>query len=156
MENKNHQSINYQASEIQLIYKTNVKPSDRPKVTVSQEAYQVFFKNWDQDKIEFVEQFKVMLLNRAHKVLGIFDVSSGGVAATIADPKLIFGAAIKANACGIIVAHNHPSGNLRPSNSDIELTKKLRQGGRLLEIEVLDHIIVTKEGYFSMTDEGII
>ena len=79
-----------------------------------------------------------------------------GVAATIADPKLIFGAAIKANACGIIVAHNHPSGNLRPSNSDIDLTKKLKQGGKLLEIDVLDHIIVTKEGYFSMTDEGII
>ena len=103
-----------------------------------------------------MEQFKVLLLNRANKVLGIFEVSSGGSTGTVADPKLIFAAAIKANACGIILAHNHPSGNLQPSQADIDLTKRMKEGGRLLEIQVLDHIIVTTEGYYSFADEGIL
>ncbi len=97
-----------------------------------------------------------MLLNRAHKVQGIFEVSTGGVSGTVADPKIIFAAAIKANSSGIIVAHNHPSGNLRASQADIDLTRKLKDGGRILEIQLLDHIIVTTEGYFSFADEGLI
>ena len=107
-------------------------------------------------KIEFVEQFKAMLLNRANKVLGIFEVSSGSSTGTIADPKLIFAAAIKANACGIILAHNHPSGNLNPSQADIDLTRRMREGGKLLEVQVLDHVIITCEGYYSFADEGMI
>jgi len=146
----------YQIAEIQLSYKYNVKPSLRPKITGSKDAYGVLLESWDNDKIEFVEQFKVMLLNRAHKVLGIFVVSSGGVDATVADPKLIFASAIKANACGIILAHNHPSGNLQPSQADINLTRKVKDGGKLLEVQLLDHIIVTTEGYYSFTDEGLI
>ena len=90
-----------------------------------------------------------MLLNRANKVLGIFEVSSGGSTGTVADPKLVFAAAIKANACGIILAHNHPSGNLQPSQADIDLTKKMKEGGKLLEIQILDHVIITTEGYYS-------
>lgn len=95
-----------------------------------------------------------MLLNRANKVLGIFEVSSGSSAGTVADPKLIFAAAIKANACGIIMAHNHPSGNLSASQADIDLTKKVKEGGKLLEIQMLDHLIVTTETYYSFADEG--
>ena len=143
-------------AEIQLTYKSNVKPSSRPKVTTSQEAYNILRENWDGSKIEFVEQFKVMLLNRANKVLGILDVSTGGVSGTVADPKLIFAAAIKAPACGIILAHNHPSGNLSASQLDIELTKRMRDGGKFLEVQLLDHIIVTEEGYFSFADEGLL
>ena len=81
--------------------------------------------------MRFVEQFKVMLLNRANRVLGIFEVSNGSSTGTVADPKLIFAAAIKANACGIILAHNHPSGNLQPSKADIDLTRKVKEGGFL-------------------------
>lgn len=143
-----------QVAEIQLIYKSNVKPSLRPKITGSKDAYNVLVENWDSSKIEFVEQFKVMLLNRANKVLGIFEVSSGGSTGTVADPKLIFAAAIKTNTCGIIMAHNHPSGNLRPSQADIDLTKKMKEGGKLLEIQILDHLILTTEGYYSFADEG--
>src|SRR5258706_14458688 len=88
-----------QVAEIQLTYKTDMKPSLRPKITGSKDAYQILFENWDRSKIEFVEQFKVILLNRANKVLGIFEVSSGSATETVADPKLIFAAAIKANAC---------------------------------------------------------
>lgn len=146
----------YEVAEIQLSYKSNVKPSLRPKINGSREAFNILKESWDENKIEFIEQFKVMLTNRANKVLGILEVSTGGVSGTVADPKVIFAAAIKAGACGFIVAHNHPSGNLTASQSDIELTKRLRDGGRLLEIQLLDHLIMTTEGYFSFADEGMI
>lgn len=97
-----------------------------------------------------------MLLNRAIKVLGLFEVSTGGVSGTVADPKIIFTAALKDGASGIIVAHNHPSGNLTASQSDIDLTRKLKEAGKFLEIQLLDHVIVTTEGYFSFADEGLI
>lgn len=154
MENMNEKRI-YEVAEIQLSYRTDVKPSMRPKITGSKDAYAVFLETWDKSKIEFVEQFKVMVLNRANRVLGIFEVSSGSSTGTIADPKLIFAAAIKANACGIIVSHNHPSGNLNPSQADIDLTRKMKEGGKFLEIQLLDHLIVTTEGYYSFADEGL-
>lgn len=155
MESTNEKRI-YEVAEIQLTYSTTVKPSMRPKISGSRDAYNVLLENWDKSKIEFIEQFKVMILNRANKVLGIFEVSSGSSTGTVADPKLIFAAAIKANACGIILAHNHPSGNLNPSQSDIELTKRMKEGGKFLEIQVLDHVIVTTEGYHSFADEGLL
>lgn len=146
----------YQVAEIQLIYKSNVKPSERPKISTSKDARDMLMENWDDTKLELVEQFKVMLTNRANKVLGIFELSTGGVTGTVADPKLIFAAAIKGAACGIIMAHNHPSGNLSPSQADIDLTRKIKEGGRLLEIQLLDHIILTSEGYYSFADEGLL
>jgi len=153
MENTNEKRL-YEVAEIQLTYKSNVKPSLRPKISTSRDAFTILKENWDESKIEFVEQFKVMLTNRAQKVLGIMEVSTGGVSGTVADPKVIFAAAIKASASGFILAHNHPSGNLTPSQADIELTKKMKEGGKLLEIQLLDHLIVTTEGYYSFTDEG--
>ena len=146
----------YQVAEIQLTYKSNVKPSLRPKITCSKDAYEILLETWDGTKIELVEQFKVMLMNRAQKVLGIFEVSTGGISGTVADPKLIFAAAIKAAASGIILSHNHPSGNLQPSQADIDLTRKIKEAGRFLEIQLLDHIIITTEGYYSFADEGLI
>src|SRR5882762_7110937 len=155
MENTNGKKL-YEVAEIQLIYKSDVKPSLRPKVNGAKDTYNVLLENWDDSKIEFVEQFKVMLLNRANKVLGIFEVSTGCSTGTVADPKLIFAAAIKSNACGIILAHNHPSGNLQPSQADIDLTRRMKEGGKLLEIQVLDHVIVTTEAYYSFADEGVL
>jgi DNA repair protein RadC len=142
----------FELAEIQLSYKITVKPSSRPKIRTSKDTYEILLESWDDSRIEFVEQFKVMFLNRANKVLGIFEVSTGGVAGTVADPKVIFAAAIKTNASGMILSHNHPSGNLIASKSDIELTKRLKEGGRLLEIELLDHVIISTEGYFSFAD----
>jgi DNA repair protein RadC len=157
MENtKDEQTKEFQVAEIQLAYRSNVKPSMRPKISTSRDAFEVLRRSWDLDKLEFVEQFKVLLTNRANKVLGIFEVSTGGITGTVADPKLIFVAAIKANACGVLVAHNHPSGNLQPSQADIELTKRIKEGGKLLDIQLLDHLIITSEGYCSFSDEGII
>ncbi len=97
-----------------------------------------------------------MFLNRANKALGAYEVSTGGISGTVADPRIIFAAALKANCCGIILSHNHPSGNLKPSRQDEELTQKIKQGGQLLEINLLDHLIITPEGYFSFSDEGLI
>ena len=155
MENTNEKRL-YEVAEIKLTYMSVVKPSLRPKITGSKDAYQILFENWDRSKIEFVEQLKVMLLNRANRVLGIFEVSSGSATGTVADPKLIFAAAIKANACGIIMAHNHPSGNLQPSQADIDLTRKMRDGGKLLEVQIVDHLIVSLEGYYSFADGGVL
>ncbi len=155
MENTNEKR-QFEVAEIQLSYKTNVKPSLRPKINSSVDTHNILLKSWDDSKIEFVEQFKVLLLNRANKVLGILDVSTGGVSGTVADPKVIFVAAIKTNACAIIMAHNHPSGNLRPSQADIDLTRRMKEGGKLLEIQLLDHVIVTTEGYYSFADEGLV
>ena len=155
MENTNEKRL-YQVAEIQLTYKSNVMPSLRPKINCSKDAYNVLLENWDGSKIELVEQFKVMLLNRANKVLGLFEVSTGGISGTVADPKIIFAAALKGSASGLIVAHNHPSGNLTASQSDIDLTRKLKEAGKFLEIQLLDHVIVTTEGYFSFADEGLI
>jgi DNA repair protein RadC len=150
------QKTEWVAAEIQLHYKSKVKPSDRPKVQSSRDAYEVLKRSWDANRLELVEQFKVMFLNRANRVLGVFEVSTGGVSGTVADPKLIFAAALKAAASGIILSHNHPSGNLTASQADLELTRKIREAGRLLEIQLLDHIIVTAEKYFSFADEGVL
>ena len=128
----------YQVAEIQLTYKSNVKPSLRPRISGSMDAYNVLLDSWDDNKLELIEQFKVLLMNRANRVLGISEVSTGGIAGTVADPKLIFAAAIKGAASGIILAHSHPSGNLTPSQADIDLTRRLKEAGKLLEIQVLD------------------
>jgi len=146
----------WEVAEIQLSYKSNVKPSLRPKITSSRDAYEVLKRVWNDSMIELCEQFKVIFTNRANKVLGVFEVSTGGIAGTVADPKLIFVAALKAGATGLILSHNHPSGNLTPSHADIELTKKIKEGGRLLEIQLLDHLILTSESYFSFADEGLV
>jgi len=102
------------------------------------------------------EEFWMLLVGRSSKVLGKELVSKGDLSNTIADPKIIFGTALQYQATGIILVHNHPSGNLKPSQSDIELTKKLTAAGRLLEIQVLDHLIITDSGYMSFADESLL
>lgn len=146
----------WEVAEIQLSYKPKIKPSDRPKITCSRDASEILRASWDTGKLELLEQFKILLTNRANKVLGILEISSGGVSGTVADPKLIFASALKAGASGIILSHNHPSGNLNPSQADLDLTRKIKEGGKLLEIQVLDHIILTAENYYSLADEGLL
>ena len=143
-----------QVSEVELVYKSKVKPSERPQVSQSKEVYELLKRNWDENKIGLVEQFKILLLNQNNRVLGLYEISTGGMTGTIADPKLIFIAALRAAAVNLILAHNHPSGSLKPSRADIELTRKIKEGGRLLEITVLDHLIISNEAFYSMADEG--
>jgi len=102
------------------------------------------------------EEFWVVLLNRANMVLGTKMIGKGGVSGTVADPKLVFKEALDAKASSVVVVHNHPSGNLQPSQADKTLTEKLKQGGIFLEIQVVDHIIVADNRYFSFADEGIL
>ena len=143
-------------AEIELVYRSKVKASERPRITSSKDAYDILLNYWDENKIEFIEQFKILLVNRGNKVLGVYEVSTGGVTGTVADPRLIFAAALKANATAIILAHNHPSSNLKPSQADEQLTQKIKEGGRYLDIQVLDHLIICSEGYYSFADEGVI
>lgn len=138
---------------VELIYKSKIKPSQRPTIKSSKDCYDLLLQCWDQNKIEFVEQFKILLANKANRVLGIYELSTGGVSSTVVDAKLVFTAALKANACNMILSHNHPSGNLKPSKADEELTAKLKEAGKLLNIQVMDHIIVSNEGYLSFADE---
>lgn len=145
-----------QIAEVKLVYSTKVKPSDRKKINTSKEAYAILLHTWDVETIELHEEVKILLLNNANRVLGVYSVSKGGVTGAIADPKLIFSAALKAHATGIILAHNHPSGNLQPSQADINLTRKCKQAGELLEIKLLDHVIISTEGHYSFADEGTI
>jgi DNA repair protein RadC len=143
-------------AEIELVYRSKVKASERPQASSSFEAYDVLKAVWDNDKMELVEQFKVLFLNRGNKVICIYNLSTGGVTGTVADPRLIFAAALKVNAVSIIIAHNHPSGSLKPSRADEELTQKIKNAGSFLDIKVLDHLIVSSEGYLSFADEGLL
>lgn len=124
------------------------------KVTSSEDA-EVFFREiFDQTQIEVREQMMAIFLNSANNTVGYYLVSIGGIAATLCDPRLVFRAAIENGATSMIVAHNHPTGNLTPSDQDKQLTRKLVEGGRILDIKVLDHIILTAQSYFSFADEG--
>src|SRR5204863_5482388 len=104
--------------------------------------------------IDFVEQFKVMLLTRANNVIGIVDISRGTVSSTVVDPKIILAAAINSNACAIILCHNHPSGSLKPSKADEEITRKVKEAAKFFDLRVMDHLIISKTGYFSFAEEG--
>jgi DNA repair protein RadC len=156
MENNANQSKQLEVAEIELSYKSKVKPSLRPKISGSKDASDILKHSWDFSKIELIEQFKVLFVNRANRVLCILEHSTGGISGTVADPKLIFVAALKAGASGIILCHNHPSGNLTPSQEDRSLTKRIGEGCKLLEIQLLDHIVLTSESYYSFADEGLL
>lgn len=125
----------------------------KPKISGSADAY-ALLKTHLMDLPH--EEFWILLLNRGNLVIKAIPISQGGISGTVADAKIIFKYAIEHLASGIILAHNHPSGNLKPSQADIQLTKKLTESGRLMEIPVLDHIICTDHEYFSFADEGLI
>lgn len=125
----------------------------REKVTSSEDAYNLM-KPELLDRSH--EEFWMILLNRANMVIKKHKVSMGGISGTVADPRLIFKTALEHTACSVILVHNHPSGNLSPSEADKKLTSKMAAAGNLLDIPVLDHIIFTDQGYFSFKDENLI
>lgn len=125
----------------------------KPKIGGSADAFEIL----KADLLDIPhEAFWIILLNRANRVIKKHQVSQGGVAGTVADPKIIFKVAVEELASGIILAHNHPSGNLTASQADIDLTKKLKESGKLLDIQVLDHIIIAGKKYYSFADEGLL
>jgi len=146
-----------QISEVKLSYLSKVKAADRPQITSSLDAYTVLNANWDEGAIGLYEEFYVLLLDRANRVMGRYRVSQGGIAGTVVDTRMVFVAALKARSNSLILAHNHPSSRLHPSQADKKLTTKLCAAGELLDLPVLDHLILSPEGgYFSFADEGLI
>jgi DNA repair protein RadC len=115
-----------------------------------------FIREFYSDDIEIFESAFILLLNRANKTIGYAKISQGGIAGTVIDVKLICKYVVDSLASGVILCHNHPSGNLQPSNQDKEITIKVKQALELLDSILLDHIILTKESYTSLKDEGII
>lgn len=132
--------------------KSSEEPGPRIKISCSEQVYTLF-----KDDLAdlYHEEFWILLLNRANMVMHRLMISKGGISGTIADPKVIFHSAINYKATGIVLVHNHPSGNINPSESDIKLTRNIRKAGEFLDLPVLDHIIVTSAGYFSFADNGI-
>jgi DNA repair protein RadC len=126
------------------------------QVRTSNDAATFFRTIFNADTMLWTEESAMICLNRANEVIGYFKVSSGGTASTIMDAKVIFTQALQAGAHSIILAHNHPSGNIKPSELDINLTKRLVKGAELLDMRVLDHIILTDKSHLSMADEGYI
>lgn len=139
--------------EIELKYKSgNVFKS---KILSSMDAYEVFQKLYDQDTIELYETVIVLFVNSANNTIGWMKHSTGGLSFSTIDPRLIYGTALKCGAMGVMISHNHPSGSLKPSDSDKHLTKKLLEGSKYLGIVLIDHIIVSPEGgYYSFADDG--
>lgn len=144
----------FKLAEIEVKYSTKIKPSDRLRVASSNDAAEAFRGMWSQT-LEYKESFYALYLNRNNKVLGIHKISEGGFSGTVVDIRIIYQVGLKVNACGIIVAHNHPSGNLIPSEADKTITQKIKEAGKFLEIPLLDHLIISpNEGYMSFADEG--
>lgn len=129
---------------------------EMPKITDSRTVYEFLKKIWEEDSLHLFESFYALYLKKNNEVCGWSQISKGGMAGTVADPKIIFRRALLCGAAAIIVAHNHPSGNLIASQADRNLTKKIKSAGQFLEIEILDHLILTPKSYTSMADEGII
>jgi DNA repair protein RadC len=143
-----------QLEEIQIRYNNPLPFKRRIRIKGSFVAYRILMDNWNENLLEIQEEFKILLLTRSNDVIGIYSLSKGGTTGTIVDAKLVFSVALKCNANSIILAHNHPSGNINPSLCDIDLTKKLVKAGKLLDVSVLDHLVITKENYYSFADEG--
>lgn len=143
-------------AEIKVSYSNTTPAANRMSVESPEQAASIFKHHWNPDLIELQEEFKVMFLNHANKLLGIYDLSKGSSKGTVIDGKLLFAVALKANASKIILCHNHASGNLAPSLADKESTSKYIAAAKLLDMEITDHIILSKEGHYSFADEGIL
>ena len=140
-------------AEVKVSYTTN--NAEKLRVTNSKTSYDVLLACWNKNTLELQEEFKVLLLNRNNQVLGIYPLSKGGTTSSIVDVKLLFSVALKCNAHGIILAHNHPSGNLNPSTPDKNITTKIINASKLLDVKILDHIIVSKLNYYSFADNNL-
>lgn len=150
----NIMTTDYKVAEVELSYKNRVPYKDRKKVFSSKDTYNLLVNNHDDDTIDYTETFKVLYLNQASQVVGCFTLSQGGITATCVDVRNVMQGALLTNAVAIVLGHNHPSGNVRPSKEDDRITNQVSKAGELLNIKVLDHIIFTREDFYSYNDEG--
>lgn len=146
-----------QVNEISIKYRGHTLIKNAPKITSSAKAREILYSCWDKDLIGLQECFKIVLLNNANKVKGIYEVSKGGITGTLVDVRILFAVILKSLSTGIILAHNHPSGTLKPSLADQAITEKIKNAGSFFDIKLLDHLILTPAGdYYSFADEGIL
>ncbi len=143
-------------AEIRAVYKSRTKVSQRARVNEPTDLVHYLRAVWNPDTLELLEECLVLCLNGDHQVLGWVKVSSGGFAGTKIDPRLIFALALQTASTAIILAHNHPSGSLEPSVEDKSITQRLKEAGDILNISVLDHLILTRDGYFSFQEAGLL
>lgn len=145
-----------QVAEVKVRYISKLVTPNQPRVNNSSDAEKIFRVNWSDD-MEFVEEFNVLFLNRANYVKGLLRLSRGGLTGTVADARILFATALKGLAVGIIVSHNHPSGSIKPSFQDIELTRKLNEIGKFHDITLIDHLILSPySGFYSFAVEGLL
>lgn len=142
----------YNIPEIEIKYKST--KFEKTKIKSSKDAEECFRKMFNSDTIEYIESSIVIFLNRANKTIGWYKLSQGGINGTIMDQRILFAVALKCGASGIIISHNHPSGQLFPSNEDNIATNKIKEAGKILDITLIDHIIITEDGYYSYADNG--
>lgn len=148
----------YRVTEITVSYKTTQKASERPHIEQSSDALQYLLEGYNKETIALQEQFVILYLNQANRILGVYKASTGGITGTVCDIRLVLSIALKLTAVAMVVSHNHPSGTLKPSRADEELTRKLMEAARLMDIKLLDHLILEPSGeqYYSFADEGLI
>ena len=144
--------MDYTVGEVELTYKST--STSRSKIYGSEDAYKYLLPTYKKGTICYKEYFKVLFLNQASQILGYTLISEGGITETCDDVRVILQAALLTNSVAIILAHNHPSGSMKPSRQDIEITKQVKDAARLMRITVTDHLILTDAGYYSFADEG--
>ncbi len=146
---------NSDIAEIKVSYTPTKQPS--PRIDSSSTAHNYMRMLFPEETIALQEQFVILYLNRANLVIGAYHAFTGGITGTVADIRIIMGVALKAMACGMVISHIHPSGSLKPSSADKHLTEKIKEAGKLMDINLLDHIILSPEGtFYSFADEGLI
>jgi len=141
-------------SEIQVTY--HPYKMFETKLSMSSDVIEVLRTIWDKGIIEMQEEVKILFVNSSNAIIGVYNLSKGGITGSLVDIRLILAVALKCLATGMILVHNHPSGNLSPSSSDLAIVKKLKTACKLLDIALLDSIIITKESYMSFNDEGLL
>ena len=142
----------YNVSEVKLTCELNNTNKKKVKVSTSAKAYALMLQTWEQ--IEYRETFKILLLDVSKNVLGINTVSMGGISGTTVDVRMILQSALLANASLIVACHNHPSGSIKPSYEDDVVTMSIREAAQIIDIKLIDHLIITKDGYYSYKDAG--
>lgn len=144
-------------NEIKISYQEQTTMANAPQLTSSRDVAALLHHNWDADILALKESFKVLLLNNSNRVKGTYQVSDGGITGTVVDLRILFAVVLKTLSVPIILAHNHPSGNLKPSQLDKQLTQKIKRAAALFDIKVLDHVIIVPNGdYFSFADNGML
>lgn len=145
----------FELAEISVVYKNKIRAKDKIQVSSSNDIYKLM-KPVFKDVINHHEEFYIVLLNTGNYVLGISKIAQGGISSTTIDTRIIFQTALKTNSVKIAMVHNHPSTSLNPSHLDKSFTDKMVEAGKLMDIAVVDHVILSTDGYFSFCDRGLL